>query len=92
MSLTQSEAPADIALLGHGVKGRGWPPRVAPLQGRQFRSQMYFYYTNRGTPIYLALGGNTPFSATGGDIQTSSAYRKVGHFIAIFIVTKIFIN
>ena len=35
------------------------------LQGRQFRSQMYFYYTNRGDRIYLAPGGNTPCSATG---------------------------
>ena len=41
--------------------GRWWgPPQAAHLQGRQFRSQIYFYYTNRGANIYLAPGGNTP--------------------------------
>ena len=34
-----------------------------PLQGRTFRSQMYFDYTNRSAYIYLTLGGNTPCSA-----------------------------
>ena len=34
--------------------------RAAPLQGRQFRSQMYFYYTNRGAHIYLARDSDTP--------------------------------
>ena len=29
-----------------GVKGGG-----APLQGQQFRSQMFFYYTKRGAHI-----------------------------------------
>ena len=38
----------------------GWGWGVSPLQGRQFCSQMYFYYTNGGTHIYLAPGGNTP--------------------------------
>ena len=35
---------------------------AALLEGRQFRSQIYFYYTNRGAHIglYLAPGGNTP--------------------------------
>ena len=37
---------------------------AAPLQGRQFRSQMYFYYTNRVAHIYLAPGSNSPCSAT----------------------------
>ena len=26
---------------------------AAPLQGRQFRDEMYFYYTNRGAHIYI---------------------------------------
>ena len=43
-----------------GVGGEG----PAPSQGRQFRSQIYFYYTNRDANIYLAPGGNTPCSAT----------------------------
>ena len=45
-----------------GAKGGGWraAARVASLQGRHFRSQMYFYYTNRGVHIYLAPGGNNP--------------------------------
>ena len=37
----------------------GFHSRV-PLQGRQYRWQMYFYYTNRSAHIYLAPGGNTP--------------------------------
>ena len=36
----------------------------ALLQGWQFHSQMYFYYTNRGAHIYLAPDCNTPCSAT----------------------------
>ena len=46
---------------GRAKGGEGW---AAPLQGGQFRSQMYFYYTNRGIHNYLAPGGNTPCSAT----------------------------
>ena len=37
--------------------------------GRQFLSQMYFYYTNRGAHIYLAPGGKHSCSATGSNIE-----------------------
>ena len=50
---------------------RGVGEGAARLQGRQYRSQMYFYYINdRGAHIYLAPGGNTPCSATGELINT----------------------
>ena len=48
---------------GVGGGGGGGSEGAAPLQGRKFCSQMYFYYTNRGVHIYLAPGGNTPCSA-----------------------------
>ena len=44
-----------------GKEGGGGGARgEAALQGRQFRSQMYFYYTNRGAHIYLDSGSSTP--------------------------------
>ena len=51
------------------AKGGGCERAAAPLQVRQFRSQMYFYYTNKGAHIYLATGGNTPCSATGKNLR-----------------------
>ena len=55
---------------GRAKGGGGVGERAAvPLQGRQFRSQMYFYYTNKGAHIYLATGGNTPCSATGKKLR-----------------------
>ena len=46
---------------GGGGGGRGGKP----LQGWQFLSQMYFYYTNRRA----AQGGNVPCSATNQSIM-----------------------
>ena len=39
-----------------GIRGEG----RGALQGRQFLSQMYFYYTNGGAHIYLAPGRQYP--------------------------------
>ena len=51
--------------INNGSGGAKWERHL--LQGRHFRSQMYFYYTIRAAHIYiyLAPGGNTPCSATG---------------------------
>ena len=47
-----------ISFIGGAKRGgRGQP---GPFTGAAIRSQMYFYYTNRGAHIYLASGGNTP--------------------------------
>ena len=43
---------------GVGVRGvgvRGVAARATPLQGRQFCSHLYFYYTNRGPRWQYAL-------------------------------------
>ena len=46
-----SDIPSEVAVAEQREGGGGG---AAPLQGRQFRSQMYFYYTNSGAHIYLA--------------------------------------
>ena len=54
---------------GEGGGGSGGAEAVAGgVKGRQFRAEIYFYYTNRGAP-----GGNNPCSAT--DKDTTLLYR-----------------
>ena len=62
--------------------------RAALLQGRQFRSQMYFYYTNRGGNIYLAPDGNIPCSATEIDIIINNKHGS-GRYKLSFIKIQI---
>ena len=35
--------------------GEGAGARATPLEGRQFRAQMHFYYTNRAVHIYVTV-------------------------------------
>ena len=66
--------------------GKGWwPPQMSPLQGQQFRSKMYYYYTNRGAHIYFAPGCNTPYSVTVKNsvfVKITSLLVIVAHIVA----------
>ena len=63
---------------------RGGGREAASLHGRQFRSQMYFYNTNRGAHINLAPGGNIHCSTTAQTERRGGSKRGLPLNFAIY--------
>ena len=68
---------------GHGDSGGAKVGRRA--RGRQFRSQMYFNFTNRGAHIYLVPGGNTPLLRHCKEIAKEKIRCRHYNLIAAYI-------